>query len=64
MKEFNVFNLVFSLSVTVYSDSNISPISEDCIRESNMSYGKSKLMIENVLEDLCKSDNRCSVIAL
>ncbi|MGI9281575.1 MAG: UDP-glucose 4-epimerase GalE [Endozoicomonas sp.] len=59
MSEFNVHNLVFSSSATVYGDPHKVPIREDFPTGSPTNpYGKSKLMIEEILRDLATSDER------
>ena len=58
MKNHNVKTLVFSSSATVYGDSKIMPITEECkIGGTTNPYGTSKLYCEGILEDLYKSDN-------
>jgi UDP-glucose 4-epimerase len=57
MAEKGVRKLVFSSSATVYQETNLMPIREDFpVGESASSYGSSKLMIENILQDLQLSD--------
>lgn len=58
MKNHNVKTLVFSSSATVYGDSKIMPITEECkIGGTTNPYGTSKLYCEVILQDLYKSDN-------
>ena len=58
MKNHNVKTLVFSSSATVYGDSKIMPITEECkIGGTTNPYGTSKLYCEGILQDLYKSDN-------
>ena len=58
MKNHNVKTLVFSSSATVYGDSKIMPITEECIIGGTTNpYGTSKLYCEGILQDLYKSDN-------
>lgn len=47
-----VRNLVFSSSCTVYGDPHKVPIQEDFPRSATNPYGRSKLMIEDILSDL------------
>lgn len=47
-----VRNLVFSSSCTVYGDPHNVPIQEDFPRSATNPYGRSKLMIEDILSDL------------
>lgn len=55
MSEFGVQNLVFSSSATVYGNPKSLPIFEHFPRSCTNPYGQSKLMVEYILEDLCKS---------
>ncbi len=65
MKKFNVKNFIFSSSATVYGDPERVPITEDCkIGGTTNPYGTSKLMIEQILQDLYKSDNTWNICIL
>ena len=52
MKQFGVHNLVFSSSATVYGEPKSVPILEDFPLSATNPYGRSKLMIEDILRDL------------
>ena len=52
MKDFGCFNLIFSSSASVYSETNNLPINESASLSTSNPYGRSKLIIENILEDL------------
>lgn len=52
MKAANVRNLVFSSSATVYGDPHTVPILEDFPLSATNPYGRSKLMVEDMLRDL------------
>lgn len=56
MAEVGVKTLIFSSSATVYGDPASVPIREDFPRSATNPYGASKLMIEDILADLAKSD--------
>ena len=56
MAEAGAKTLIFSSSATVYGDPASVPIREDFPRSSTNPYGASKLMIEDILADLSKSD--------
>lgn len=60
MKKSNVKTIVFSSSATVYGDAtrfeNMIPIPEHCPNDPTNPYGKTKYVIENVLNDLYLSD--------
>lgn len=65
MQKAGVFNLVFSSSATVYGEPEEMPISEHCpTGVPTNPYGKSKLMIEQILQDFCVADDRWSVALL
>ena len=65
MKKFNVKKFVFSSSATVYGDPKIMPITEDCkIGGTTNPYGTTKLFIEQILQDLYKSDNTWDIAIL
>jgi UDP-glucose 4-epimerase len=52
MDQTGVRNLVFSSSATVYGDPQKLPLTEDHPRSATNPYGRTKLMIEEILEDL------------
>ena len=56
MARAGVRNFVFSSSATVYGDPEIVPIREDAKLSTTNPYGSSKLMVEQMLADLAKSD--------
>jgi len=56
MGDHGVKNLVFSSSATVYGEPSRVPISEDFPLQATNPYGRSKLMIEEILKDLHGSD--------
>jgi len=56
MRECGVKTLVFSSSATVYGDPNRLPITEDHPLSATNPYGRTKLMIEEILRDLLRSD--------
>lgn len=56
MAKFGVKTLVFSSSATVYGDPASVPIVEDFPLSATNPYGRSKLMIEEMLRDLSVSD--------
>ena len=64
MKEYNVFKIVFSSSATVYGNPKSLPIYEDFPLSTTNPYGTTKLMIEDILKDLYKSDNRFDITIL
>jgi UDP-glucose 4-epimerase len=64
MKQYGVKNLVFSSSATVYGMPDRVPISEDFPLSATNPYGRTKLMIEEILRDLFVADNSWSIALL
>jgi UDP-glucose 4-epimerase len=65
MADAGVFSIVFSSSATVYGDPVEMPISEQCpVGRPTNPYGRSKLMVEDILRDLALSDPRWRVAVL
>lgn len=56
MQQHGVKNLVFSSSATVYGDPASVPIQEDFPLSATNPYGRSKLMIEEMLRDLSRAE--------
>lgn len=64
MKKYGVRNFVFSSSATVYGDSHTCPILETFPLSATNPYGRTKLMIEEMLVDICKADKELNVALL
>lgn len=65
MAHAGVFRLVFSSSATVYGEPEQMPIREDFpTGQPTNPYGRSKLMVENLLRDLATADPRWSIALL
>ena len=64
MKENNVKKIIFSSSSTVYGYSTNYPYKEDEPTSATNPYGKSKLFIESILQDIFVSDNSWSIVLL
>ncbi|GAA0800818.1 UDP-glucose 4-epimerase GalE [Psychrobacter piscatorii] len=64
MAEYNIKNIVFSSSATVYGEPESLPIDENSPRSCTNPYGQSKLTVEHILEDLAVSDDSWNLIAL
>lgn len=64
MAECGVNNLIFSSSATVYGDPETVPITEDFRLSCTNPYGRTKLMIEEILGDLCVADSQFNVVLL
>jgi UDP-glucose 4-epimerase len=65
MSHAGVFGLVFSSSATVYGDPAKMPIAETCpVGQPTNPYGRSKLMVEDMLRDLAAADPRWRIAIL
>ncbi len=64
MSENNVKNIVFSSSATVYGDPATVPIDESFPLNATNPYGRTKLMVEEILGDLFKSDRDWNIVIL
>ncbi|MDO8345302.1 MAG: UDP-glucose 4-epimerase GalE [Cellvibrio sp.] len=57
MEEFSVWKLIFSSSATVYGDPVSVPIDESFATSATNPYGRSKLIVEEILTDIAKAPN-------
>ncbi len=64
MKKYNCKRIVFSSSATVYGNPAELPITEDFPLSTTNPYGSTKLMIEQILQDVNVSDEKFSVAIL
>ena len=64
MKRHGVKKLVFSSSATVYGDPHAVPIREDFPLSATNPYGRSKLMIEDMLRDLIRAEPEWGIAIL
>lgn len=65
MKKYDVKNIVFSSSATVYGDPEVVPLTEDCkLGETTNPYGTSKAMMERILTDVQIANPDMSVTLL
>ena len=64
MTENKVKNIVFSSSATVYGMNNISPLTEDMPTSATNPYGYTKVMMEQILNDVAFADKEWSVTNL
>ena len=65
MADAGVFRIVFSSSATVYGEPAQRPISETCpVGQPTNPYGRSKLMVEDMLRDLAMADMRWRIARL
>ncbi len=64
MQRHGVQTLVFSSSATVYGDPKVVPIPEDADTGPTNPYGRTKLFIEDMLQDLYNSESGWRIAAL
>lgn len=64
MHKYNIRKLVFSSSATIYGDPKSVTIQESAVRSATNPYGQTKLMIEQILEDLEASHSGWSITSL
>lgn len=64
MAENKIKNIVFSSSATVYGMNNISPLTEDMLTSATNPYGYTKVMMEQILNDVAFADKEWSVTNL
>ncbi len=64
MAEQKIKNLVFSSSAGVYGDPEKLPVTEDMPLSATNPYGRSKLIIEDILRDLHQSDPQWNIALL
>ena len=64
MDKYNVRKLIFSSSACVYGVPNHTPIDEQHPTNPNNIYGKTKLINENILKNLCEKNKDWSVVCL
>ncbi len=64
MSEYNCKSIIFSSSATVYGDPHTTPILEDFPLSATNPYGRSKLMVEEILRDVYLSDNEWKIVLL
>jgi len=64
MEEFGCKTIVFSSSATVYGMHNEAPYTEDMPTSATNPYGYTKLMIEQMLQDLYHADPEWNIVLL
>ena len=64
MKKYNCRNFIFSSSATVYGDVETMPIPEEMPLSATNPYGRTKLMIEDILRDIAKADSSMNIALL
>ncbi len=64
LEKHGVKKIIFSSSATVYGDPERLPLDETCRLSTTNPYGSTKLMMENIMQDLWKADNEWNIILL
>ncbi|MCQ2382119.1 MAG: UDP-glucose 4-epimerase GalE [Clostridia bacterium] len=64
MTSYNCKKIVFSSSATVYGNPEVLPLTEDCSLRTTNPHGATKLMIEDILRDLCAADKDWTAVIL
>lgn len=66
MKKYNVNKIIFSSSATVYGDQGVSEMTEEMQTGNGITnpYGKTKYMIEEIMKDEAKADEKFEVVLL
>ena len=64
MEKHNCKNIIFSSSATVYGDPHALPIKEDFPLSVTNPYGRTKLLLEEILGDIYAADNEWNVVLL
>lgn len=64
MMENNINNLIFSSSATVYGTTSEMPLVETSSLGVTNPYGRTKLMIEDMIQDICNANKNFKVILL
>ncbi|KAF5323331.1 hypothetical protein D9611_005534 [Ephemerocybe angulata] len=64
MNDFDCHRIVYSSSATVYGTPPIIPIPESTRLQADSPYGRTKIMGETILSDLCYSDKKWRALSL
>ncbi|MDM0009514.1 UDP-glucose 4-epimerase GalE [Variovorax sp. J22G73] len=64
MQRAGVHRLIFSSSATVYGQPESSPVCESAVLQPCSPYGRSKLFVERLLQDLAQADARWRIASL
>ncbi|MCH5268886.1 MAG: UDP-glucose 4-epimerase GalE [Lachnospiraceae bacterium] len=65
MRKYNMKNMIFSSSATVYGDPAFVPITEECPKgQCTNPYGWTKSMLEQIFMDVQRADNEWNIILL
>jgi len=64
MEKYNVYNIVFSSTATVYGSPEVLPVKEDFPLMTTNPYATTKLFIERILKDLYVANNKWNITIL
>ena len=64
MQDYKINNLIFSSTASVYGDKNKSPLKENFNLQPLNPYGRSKIIIEEIIDDYCNSNQKFKAISL
>lgn len=64
MDKYKIKKLIFSSSATVYGNKNISPLKENMSLQAINSYGNTKLIVEQIIDDYARSNSSFKAISL
>ena len=64
MEKAGVKKIIFSSSATVYGSPERLPLDENCRLSTTNPYGSTKLMMENIMQDVYKADSEWNIILL
>ncbi|KAF8913231.1 THO complex subunit 1 transcription elongation factor-domain-containing protein [Gymnopilus junonius] len=64
MSEYDCNRIVYSSSATVYGTPPVIPIPESTRLKAHSPYGKTKVMSETIIDDLCHSDKKWRALSL
>ena len=64
MEENEIYSLIFSSSATVYGSPERIPVDEKCKTQVTNPYGRSKLVIEDMLKDISKANDKWRIAIL
>ena len=64
MNKYNCKKIVFSSSATVYGIPKVVPLTEECDLGTINPYGRTKLMIEEILKDTYEANKELSIVIL
>lgn len=64
MENSGIYNIVFSSSATVYGEPEYLPLDESHRIQSVNPYAETKILVEQILQDKCHSDERWKAVSL